>query len=213
MADSNLTAGNRLASVFDDPPRQNVFLLTCMDQRLLDETVHFMNELNLHNRYDQLSLAGGAMGAYRIFGKKNTHEGIFFTHLEKAITVLKRPIKDVFLFEHLDCGAYKYLHPVEAMQKQYENADIHEMYRIHEQELREFARIVQAYIESQHEQEIEEQRRLESKNKKKTQNNPKKPAYKWENIRVSCFIIDLLGKVTQINLPEGQRSTLACRCD
>lgn len=46
---------NRLASVFDDPPRKNALLLSCMDQRLLDETVQFMNELNLHNRYDQVT--------------------------------------------------------------------------------------------------------------------------------------------------------------
>lgn len=47
----------QMESVFDDPPRKHVMLLSCMDQRLLDETVRFMNALNLHNRYDQVALA------------------------------------------------------------------------------------------------------------------------------------------------------------
>ena len=33
-------------------PRKHVLLLTCMDVRLIDNTVTYMNSLNLTNRYD-----------------------------------------------------------------------------------------------------------------------------------------------------------------
>ncbi len=46
-----------------NPPRKHVFLLSCMDTRLLDDTAHFMNGLNLENRYDQVIFAGSAIGA------------------------------------------------------------------------------------------------------------------------------------------------------
>ena len=97
---------NRLACVLDDPPRKNVLLLSCMEQRLLDETVRFMNELNLHNRYDQVALAGGAMGVQQLPKRPSdpsaTWWATFTAHLSTAIDELHRPIKDVFLLDHLD---------------------------------------------------------------------------------------------------------------
>ena len=40
------------------PPRKNVLLLSCMDLRLIDDLVPFMEGDNLSNRYDQLVFAG-----------------------------------------------------------------------------------------------------------------------------------------------------------
>ena len=40
---TNCNNQNRLVSEFDGPPRSNVLMLSCMDQRLLDYTVRFMN--------------------------------------------------------------------------------------------------------------------------------------------------------------------------
>jgi hypothetical protein len=92
--------------------------------RLLDNTVTFMNRLNLQNRYDHLILAGAAMGARQLetdVGKaKLPWKGVFFDHLTAAIDVLHREIKDIFLLEHFDCGAYKYLHPVSQVREEYE---------------------------------------------------------------------------------------------
>ena len=116
--------------VFADPPRKHVMLLSCMDQRLLDDTVRFMNELNLHNRYDQVIFAGAAMGASKLstplplkppasVGCPLAWKNVFFDQLAVAIDGLRRPIHDIFLLEHMDCGAYKKLYPDEDVQKAY----------------------------------------------------------------------------------------------
>jgi len=172
----------KIRSVYEDPPRNHVFLLTCMDQRLLDDTVHFMNDLNLHNRYDQLCLAGAAMGARCLpaptpdtptLGWKS----VFFAHLDAAIDVLHRDIKDVFLLEHLDCGAYKYLHPKPKVQKQYKKAtDLSDVVKFHREEAHKFAAEVEAHCRA----------KAEAGNEA------------WEKIRVRSLIIDLIGNVEDL---------------
>lgn len=172
---------NRLASVTEDPPRKNVLLLCCMDQRLLDETIRFMNELNLHNRYDQIALAGGAMGVHRLPAIPSDPSGtwwsVFTAHLSTAINKLHRPIKDVFLLDHLDCGAYRELHPVDKIQKEYATASLQRMRELHADELAALACRVHEFCEAQYQ-------------------STKDAA--WADIRVSCFIIDLRGHVTQL---------------
>jgi carbonic anhydrase len=172
---------NRLASVCEDPPRKNVLLLSCMDQRLLDETVRFMNDLNLHNRYDQISLAGSAMGVHRLPQDpphpSSTWWELFIAHLSTAINKLHRPIKDVFLVDHLDCGAYKELHPVEKIRKEYSTASLQRMRELHTDELLALGCRVHKYCEAQHRATKDEA---------------------WEHIRVSCFILDVSGRVTQL---------------
>jgi carbonic anhydrase len=175
------TPPNRQVSVLDDPPRNNVLLLSCMDQRLLDETVRFMNKLNLHNRYDQIALAGGAMGVHRLpenpCDQTATWWALFTAHLSTAIDKLGRPIKDVFLLDHLDCGAYKELHPIDKIKREYSKATLSHMRELHADELAALAKRVHHFCESQY---------------KATKDQA------WEHIRVSCFIMDLCGQVVQI---------------
>jgi hypothetical protein len=72
-----------------------------MDLRLLDDIVQFMDRDNLHNRYDHFILAGAALGA-----DVNEHWGkAFFDHLDVACKL--HNIKDVYILEHRNCGAYK----------------------------------------------------------------------------------------------------------
>lgn len=92
--------------VEEAPPRKHVLLLSCMDQRLVDETLAFMNGLNLHNRYDHLIIAGAAMGCRHCTSGGTPWSAIFFDHLVAAIEPLERKIQDIFILEHLDCGAY-----------------------------------------------------------------------------------------------------------
>lgn len=173
---------NRKASVLEDPPRKNVLLLSCMDQRLLDETIRFMNGLNLHNRYDQVALAGSAMGVNRLPKDPPdpacTWWELFTAHLSTAIDKLHRPIKDVFLLDHLDCGAYKELHPIEKIKKEYSDATLERMHELHADELIALANRVHDYCDTQY----------RSTNDKA-----------WEHIRVSCFIVDLCGHVNQLD--------------
>lgn len=83
------------------PARGNVLLLSCMDLRLLDDIVRFMDHDNLTNRYDQFILAGASLGA-----AVNAHwNTAFFEHLDVACKL--HNICDVYLLEHRNCGAYK----------------------------------------------------------------------------------------------------------
>lgn len=179
---------NRLVSVFDDPPRKHVLLLSCMDQRLLDDTVHFMNDLNLHNRYDQLTLAGGAMGVHRLPkcppDPSATWWNVFTDHLSTAINKLERKIKDVFLLDHLDCGAYKHLHPDCEIAKEYSEASPERMRELHGEELSALAWQVHEFCEGEYHKVNDD---------------------KWRNIRVSCFLLDLRGRVKQLEVPDSQR--------
>jgi carbonic anhydrase len=93
------------ASLSYPPPRGNVLLLGCMDLRLLDETLHFMNRDNLTNRYDHVILAGSALGALGAQRPEYAHwRKTFYDHLEVAVDL--HNIQDVYLMEHRACGAY-----------------------------------------------------------------------------------------------------------
>jgi pimeloyl-ACP methyl ester carboxylesterase len=179
-----------LTSIFDDPPRKHVLLLSCMDTRLLDNTVDFMDELNLQNRYDHVILAGASMGARQL----SSHAGdpkkavgwkhVFFDHLEAAIDKLHREIKDIFLLEHLDCGAYKELHPDEEIRCAYKEAEVvADLAHFHWEEAGEFAKEIREFCK----------KRQAPKGKKKKGDKPDP----WEGIRVHCLLMNLLGDVTE----------------
>jgi len=95
----------------------DIMLLTCMDFRLIDDVVFQLNNLNERNKYDEFILAGSSLGyntslGYDSNGKQNTPyiaqdtwSNIFNTHIDLAISLHK--IKEVYIIDHLDCGAYK----------------------------------------------------------------------------------------------------------
>ncbi len=83
-------------------PRKNVLMLSCMDLRLIDDLCDFMDGDNLANRYDQLVFAGSALGVMQ-----PTHASwrdVFFQHLDIAVQL--HEIRDVYIMEHRNCGAY-----------------------------------------------------------------------------------------------------------
>jgi hypothetical protein len=87
------------------PARGPVLLLTCMDIRLLDEVVRFMDHDGQTNRYDHVILAGAALGALGGCRKEYAHwRDTFDDHLQIAYDL--RHFKDVYIIEHRDCGAY-----------------------------------------------------------------------------------------------------------
>jgi hypothetical protein len=88
-------------------PRGNVLLLSCMDLRLMDDIVYFMDDEGLTNRYDHVILAGAALGALGGNLSEYGHwKATFIDHLQKAYEL--HQIKDVIIIDHRDCGAYKY---------------------------------------------------------------------------------------------------------
>jgi carbonic anhydrase len=88
------------------PARGPVLLLSCMDLRLLDEIMQFMDQDGLTNRYDHVILAGAALGALGGGQTQYAHwQQTFFDHLQAAYELHR--IKDVYIVEHRDCGAYR----------------------------------------------------------------------------------------------------------
>ncbi|MBV8383761.1 MAG: hypothetical protein JO355_00045 [Planctomycetaceae bacterium] len=83
----------------------NVLLLSCMDLRLLDEIVAYMDGRNLTDRYDHVILAGAALG---VMSPATPHWGqTFWDHLVLAREL--HDIAEVHILEHRDCGAYRKL--------------------------------------------------------------------------------------------------------
>ena len=189
-------------------PRKQVLLLTCMDLRLLDNTVAFMNELNLTNRYDQLALAGAALGVLKLdsppLGARSQRSNsvwkdVFFHHLQVAIDVLHREIKDVFILEHRDCGAYKYFHPTHKRpygsgRKQQKLEAKH-----HRQQASRLARRIDAFCRKQ-QQEAEAAALTAKRRKHRWQAEQRAEA--WKGITTHSFLMDLRGNVKPLRRKE-----------
>lgn len=81
----------------------DVLLLTCMDFRLQNETVNYMDRRGLRDKYDHIVLAGASIG---VLAEQRPEWGmVFWDHLDTAIQLHK--IRKVMVLDHLDCGAYK----------------------------------------------------------------------------------------------------------
>lgn len=77
--------------------------LTCIDYRLVDDNIRFLDGLRLTKEYDQVALAGASLAAVsRKFPSSNS---AFWDH----VTIAKQlhHIRRVIFVDHRDCGAYK----------------------------------------------------------------------------------------------------------
>ena len=162
-------------------PRKNVLLLSCMDLRLIDDIVDFMEGDNLSNRYDQLVFAGAAFGVIQ-----QTHKSwrdAFFDHLDIAVEL--HDIHDVFIMEHRNCGAYEKILGAEGTfddtpQDQEQEEEIHRRYAF---QLRDEIR-----------------KRCE---KKRTSTRDKSKKELW-TVNVNCFLMDLRGGVRWLKDDGGE---------
>lgn len=78
-------------------------LLSCMDYRLIDDIVRYMDGRDLTNRYDHVILAGASLGA--LTSDFKDWNDTFWDHIKIASDL--HHIKKVILLDHRDCGAYK----------------------------------------------------------------------------------------------------------
>lgn len=81
----------------------DALLLSCMDYRLVDDLVRFMDSKGLTDKYDHVILAGAAAGATA--EKFSSWNKTFWEHLQVAIDLHK--VHKVIVVDHRDCGAYK----------------------------------------------------------------------------------------------------------
>ncbi|MGA0558408.1 hypothetical protein ACO2Q8_17235 [Larkinella sp. VNQ87] len=165
-------------------PGKTVLVISCIDLRLTDNLLHFLHFDNLHNRYDHFALAGTSLCTHAA----NEHRHLFkppvlrdynaFTHWKRsldehlAIAINLHDIRDVYIIEHQDCGAYK----------EFLQAGKFESY---DQEFEAHSAFALALSKEIHEQEYT---RLKPDGQKETY-----------HLNVHCFFIDLRGNVSLID--------------
>jgi carbonic anhydrase len=97
-----------------------VFLITCMDFRLLDDINETMKDKGYDRNYDQYIVAGASLGfvqeKYSYWGKAA------LDHLEIGMNL--HHLRKIIFIDHLDCGAYKKFYP--EMHGEEEEIKLHE---------------------------------------------------------------------------------------
>jgi carbonic anhydrase len=78
-------------------------LLSCMDYRLLDDIVRYMDGRGMTDKYDHVILAGGGLGA--VTGNYPDWNKTFWDHVDLAVKL--HSVHRVITLDHRDCGAYK----------------------------------------------------------------------------------------------------------
>lgn len=81
----------------------DALLLSCMDYRLTEKMVDYMDQRGLHDRYDHVILAGASLGV--LTDRMPDWGKTFWQHLDIAIEL--HSIHKVIVLDHRDCGAYR----------------------------------------------------------------------------------------------------------
>ncbi len=81
----------------------DALLLTCMDYRLENEIVAWMDGRQMRDRYDHVVLAGASLGA--LTDQRPEWGDTFWQHLDVAIQL--HQVRKVIVLDHRDCGAYR----------------------------------------------------------------------------------------------------------
>jgi carbonic anhydrase len=94
-----------------------VFLITCMDFRLVDDDASLMNSLGYNTNYDLFVLAGASLGfvqkEYPHWSKSaldHMNIGLELDHFRKIIII-----------DHFDCGAFKKFMPYKDREEELKN--------------------------------------------------------------------------------------------
>jgi hypothetical protein len=84
-------------------------IITCIDFRLIDDAVYYLNSKGYVDDYDQFILAGASLGYNTSLNEVNSQfsrwDKILENHIDIAYTL--HNIKEIICMEHMDCGAYK----------------------------------------------------------------------------------------------------------
>jgi hypothetical protein len=105
-------------------PRKYGLVIGCVDCRLLDDLVRFLDHDNLTNRYYQATFAGcsiGLSGSAPVYYPRRDPKGnpvgepldfsrwreTLLDHLRLVLKLTKGDLTDVYIVEHTDCGAYR----------------------------------------------------------------------------------------------------------
>ncbi|CAK0774317.1 carbonic anhydrase [uncultured Gammaproteobacteria bacterium] len=97
-------------------------VLSCMDYRLVDKTVEYLDHLDhMKGEYDHIVLAGASLGV--VIDKWPAWAQTFWDHIQIAIDL--HHVKDVVVIDHRDCGAYKVVYGKDFAKEPAEETAIH----------------------------------------------------------------------------------------
>lgn len=77
--------------------------LTCIDYRVVDDGVRFIDGLGLSKNFDHVALAGASLAA--VSDKFPSSNAAFWDHVDIAKSL--HHVKKLIVVDHRDCGAYK----------------------------------------------------------------------------------------------------------
>lgn len=83
------------------------FVISCMDFRLLDDIVLFLNDKGYHNNYDQFIIAGSSLG----FNQEKHPSWRQSCEMHLDIAKQLHQVREIICIDHLACGAYRMLYP------------------------------------------------------------------------------------------------------
>jgi hypothetical protein len=99
----------------------DALVLNCMDYRLVDEGPRYFRHRGMTNKYDQVILAGGSIGALGKLGPE--WAATFWKHVETAKAL--HHIHKVIVLDHRDCGAYKIVFGADSIADRDEETALH----------------------------------------------------------------------------------------
>lgn len=100
-----VTAGALLAplpALAQKTAKCDVFLLSCMDYRLVTDVTKYMTDKSYYDNYDHVILAGASLAA--VTAKFPDWNKTFWEHLGIAIKL--HGVSKLMVMDHRDCGAY-----------------------------------------------------------------------------------------------------------
>lgn len=91
------------ANLATAPQQAEALVLNCMDHRLISAVADYLDGRGLRGNYDQISLAGGAIGIMTKPG--SSWAETFWAHV--ALARRLHGIRRIIVIDHRDCGACK----------------------------------------------------------------------------------------------------------
>lgn len=98
-------------------------MLSCMDFRLVDDLVTFMEAQGLHDNYDHVVLAGASLGV--VHDTFADWHDTFWQHLVVAKQL--HHIAEVIVIDHRDCGAYRLALGEQALDSTEKETQMHQL--------------------------------------------------------------------------------------
>jgi hypothetical protein len=95
-------------------PKKYVLVLSCVDYRLLDDLIRFLDHDNLTNRYYHVALAGAALGVVPASTSGPHAPAVavphwretFLAQVRAAVHLTHGALTDIYIVQHEQCGAF-----------------------------------------------------------------------------------------------------------